>query len=219
MMDWDKVTPELNKKLDPANIKPAPKGKFGDYVDGYHVISEANRIFGNGGWSYEITRLERASLSEFTLKGRDGDYQQVRASYLCTVRVTVAGVCREGAAVGMGAGKPENVGDVIESAAKEAETDALKRALRTFGNTFGLALYDKDRENVGVDAPPFDPRATADLVISRLSKAHNLSELAESWRYNAEAIADVKAASEPMFAEINAAKEARKAELQPKEAA
>jgi hypothetical protein len=38
-----------------------------------------------------------------------------------------------------------------ESAVKEAVTDALKRALRSFGNPFGLALYDKTRENVGVD--------------------------------------------------------------------
>lgn len=60
-MDWAKVSLDLNKKLDPAAIKPPPKGKFGEYVDGYHVISEANRIFGNGGWSYEITRLSEAS--------------------------------------------------------------------------------------------------------------------------------------------------------------
>src|SRR5690606_29122102 len=32
---------------------------------------------------------------------------------------------------------------------KEAVTDALKRTLRTFGNPFGLALYDKSRANVG----------------------------------------------------------------------
>jgi len=37
----------------------------------------------------------------------------------------------------------------IESAAKEAETDAMKRALMTFGNPFGLALYDKSKAHVG----------------------------------------------------------------------
>ena len=47
-MDWKAINPELNKKLDPAAVKPAPQGKFGDYVDGYHVVSEANRIFGFG---------------------------------------------------------------------------------------------------------------------------------------------------------------------------
>lgn len=147
-MNWDKITSELNKKLDPAAIKPAPQGKFGDYVDGYHVVAEANRIFGNGGWSYEITRLQETHRAEVeTQRGK-----QARVSYLCTVKVHVGETFKEGSAVGMGSGKPENLGDVIESAVKEAETDALKRALRTYGNTFGLALYDKSRENVGVEA-------------------------------------------------------------------
>ena len=35
-----------------------------------------------------------------------------------------------------------------ESAVKEAESDAMKRALMTFGNHFGLALYDKEQSNV-----------------------------------------------------------------------
>lgn len=144
-MDWQKVTAELQKPLDPSAIKPPPQGKFGEYVDGYHIVTEANRIFGHDGWSYEITRLDQTSGQVYDLKGRDGPYQQYRCSFLCTVRVNVGGVIREGAAVGMGNGKPENTSDVIESAVKEAETDALKRALRSFGNTFGLALYEKDK--------------------------------------------------------------------------
>ncbi len=31
---------------------------------------------------------------------------------------------------------------------KAAETDAMKRALATFGNPFGLALYDKTQAGV-----------------------------------------------------------------------
>jgi hypothetical protein len=49
--------------------------------------------------------------------------------------------------------KPEALGEALESAAKEAETDAMKRALMTFGNPFGLALYDKTQANVGFDEP------------------------------------------------------------------
>lgn len=140
-MDLDRIEKELQKPLDPAAIKPPPQGKFGEYVDGYHVITEANRIFGHFGWSYEITRLDQTSGQVYEL----GKGPQYRCSFLCTVRVTVSGVTREGSAVGMGSGKPENTSDVIESAVKEAETDALKRALRSFGNTFGLALYEKDK--------------------------------------------------------------------------
>ena len=153
-MDWEAVSKNLAAPLNPAAIKPPPQGKFGEYVDGLHVIREANRIFGFNGWSYTVTRLERTHYDMVELTGRDGKpYQQLRTSYLCAVRVIVDGVTREGLAVGVGAGKPENAGDVIESAVKEAETDALKRALRTFGNTFGLALYDKDKANREVAQP------------------------------------------------------------------
>jgi hypothetical protein len=40
------------------------------------------------------------------------------------------------------------LGEAHESALKEAETDATKRALATFGNLFGLALYDKEQNGV-----------------------------------------------------------------------
>jgi recombination DNA repair RAD52 pathway protein len=142
VMDWQKIESELRKPLAPEAIKPPAPGKYGDYVDGLHVISEANRIFGHGGWSYTVTRMEQASGQVFDLPNKG---QQYRCSWMCTVRLEVGDVTREGAAVGTGSGKPENMGDAIESAVKEAETDALKRALRTMGNTFGLALYEKDK--------------------------------------------------------------------------
>jgi recombination DNA repair RAD52 pathway protein len=40
----------------------------------------------------------------------------------------------------------------MEQAIKSAESDALKRALVTFGNAFGLALYDKAQRNVAAAA-------------------------------------------------------------------
>lgn len=171
-MDWQRITAELQKPLDPSAIKPPPKGKFGEYVDGYHVVTEANRIFGHDGWSYTITRLEQAHGAVFDLTGNNGPYQQYRCSYLCTVRVTAGPVVREGAAVGMGSGKPENMGDVIESAVKEAETDALKRALRCFGNTFGLALYEKDRAKRQVGDP-----SEVDAVVAGMGAAETGRDL------------------------------------------
>lgn len=174
-MNWDQITAELQKPLDPAAIKPPPKGKFGEYVDAYHVITEANRIFGHDGWSYEITRLEQTSGQVYDLQGPNGPYQQYRCSFLCTVKVNVAGVIREGAAVGMGNGKPENASDVIESAVKEAETDALKRALRSFGNTFGLALYEKDKAKRQVG----DAGEVAEIV-SRIEAAQTGRDLLEA---------------------------------------
>jgi DNA repair and recombination protein RAD52 len=151
------MTPEqikaLQAPLDPRHIKPPPKGKFGSYVDGFHIVTEANRIFGHDGWSYAITALEQCSRVETT---DSGNKPQVRVGYRCTVRADVGGVCREGAAVGTGMAKPENEADAHESAVKEAETDALKRALRSFGYTFGLALYDKSDTNANIGTPPVE---------------------------------------------------------------
>lgn len=153
MIDWDKASVELGKRLDPAHIKK-PTGQFGpkgDYLEGWHVINEANRIFGYGGWSYTI-ELTRDALTE----GKDSKGNpQWQAAYTCVCTLRVGDVTRQD--VGFGSGFAKMIGDAIEGATKEAATDALKRALRTFGNQFGLALYDKSRENVGVDAPPYDP--------------------------------------------------------------
>jgi hypothetical protein len=67
---------------------------------------------------------------------------------------------REGS--GTGEGKAPTPGQAHELALKGAETDATKRALATFGNPFGLALYD--REQLGIRkaknekvAPPVGP--------------------------------------------------------------
>ena len=76
-------------------------------------------------------------------------------SYTAKVRVTVISgddrIVREG--VGAGHGIDVDQGLAHESAIKEAETDGRKRALMTFGNPFGLALYDKAQSNV---AEPVD---------------------------------------------------------------
>ena len=160
-MDWDRISTELRKPLDPRHINPPPPGKKGNYLDGHHVLSEANRIFGEGGWSYSITRLELVCRFTCELQSRDGGtYEQLRVGYIATVRVEAGGTYKEGAAVGSGMGSPNNEADLHESAVKEAETDALKRALRSYGNPFGLALYDKDRANAQIAAPEKAPKST-----------------------------------------------------------
>jgi recombination DNA repair RAD52 pathway protein len=67
---------------------------------------------------------------------------------------------REGS--GAGHGIDLDLGQAHESALKEAETDAMKRALMTFGNPFGLALYDKRQREVTSSAaqerPAVQPR-------------------------------------------------------------
>lgn len=208
-MDWERVKPLLDAKLDPAFVKPPSQfGPKGDYIEGWHAIAEANRIFGHGGWSYTIKTLTENSLKEG--KNGKGDMQW-QAAYTCVVTVLVGDVVRED--VGFGSGFSKQVGDAVEGAVKEAVTDALKRALRTFGNPFGLALYDKSKANVGRDEPAFDPRAAADRIIKSLANARQLPELQERWKAEAETIARIKAEKPPMYAEIEATKDKAKAYL------
>lgn len=183
-IDWDAASIELAKPLDAAAIRPPAPGKFGEYVDGLHVISEANRIFGRDGWSYTVTRLECASSQVFELPRGP----QHRVAYVCAVRVDVGGVVREGVACGTGNGKPENIGDVIESAVKEAETDALKRALRSFGNTFGLALYEKDKARRETSDNAYDPAQDVANIKAAMTGRDLLNVLKGANNQNSEVI-------------------------------
>ena len=108
------------------------------YIEGWHAIAEANRIFGFDGWTRETAEMVIVREEEV------GD--KWRVAYRAKVRVYVNGIHRDGS--GYGSGIAKDLGDAHEGALKEAETDATKRALMTFGNQFGLALYDKEQANV-----------------------------------------------------------------------
>jgi hypothetical protein len=93
-----------------------------------------------------MTPGTRTLASRCVWDGAAGAYHE--AAYTAKVRVSVrAGniiIVREGS--GSGEAKAPTPGQAHELALKGAETDATKRA--TFGNPFGLALYD--REQIGV---------------------------------------------------------------------
>ena len=134
----------LQEPLNSAHVsKRKGAGNFTlSYIEGWWAISEANRIFGFDGWTRETIGLTKVQEIEVSSKWR--------VAYICKCKVIIGdGVVREG--TGYGQGIDKDLGGAHESAVKEAETDAMKRALMTFGNPFGLALYDKTQANV-VDA-------------------------------------------------------------------
>ena len=142
----DKQVKELEKKLDPKNVKARDQNGFKlSYIEGWHAIAEANRIFGFGEWSRDTIEL-----TENTQPTQNHNKNWI-VSFRAKVRVDVNGCHRDG--IGFGQGIAKDIHAAYESAIKEAETDAMKRALSTFGNQFGLALYDKAQANVGVDCP------------------------------------------------------------------
>ena len=113
------------------------------------MIAEANRIFGFDGWQRQTIAVRCVAQAERSI-GRD-QKPGWGVTYTARVRVTVTAggltpLIREGS--GAGHGIDVDLGQAHESALKEAETDAMKRALMTFGNPFGLALYDKAQRQV-----------------------------------------------------------------------
>lgn len=140
-------TAALKAPLDPAHVASrSQSGRSLSYIEGWHAIAEANRIFGFDGWTRETIDLRQLG-EPYQMAGKD----TWRVNYSAKVRITVAGIVREGC--GFGQGIDKDVGQAHESALKEAETDAMKRALMTFGNPFGLALYDKTQANVQAPKP------------------------------------------------------------------
>jgi DNA repair and recombination protein RAD52 len=172
-------TPEqkaaLTAPLSSAHVKKNPKGF--DYVEGWHAIAEANRIFGHDGWDREtnVTMLGQPEMV--------GDKWRIR--FMGKVRIVVAAgdqeVVREG--IGFGSGIAKDQGDAFEGAIKEAETDAMKRALMTFGNPFGLALYDKAKAEVVQEQRTAEqPKPNLAVVAAQtaITMAHNRADL-KAW--------------------------------------
>jgi len=169
----------LASPLDPARICTRKQGRASvPYLKGWAVIEEANAIFGFDGWQRQtlacqcVTQAER-SIGEARKPGWG-------VTYIARVRITVfAGsrglLIREG--TGAGHGIDVDLGQAHESAIKEAETDAMKRALVTFGARFGLSLYDRHQRPMGGAAPQAArpqgavPQAPANGVVRRLPPA------------------------------------------------
>ena len=145
-MFTDKQNQLLKYNLDGSRVKTRQQGNISlSYLEGYDIIDTANFAFGFGNWSYNVTLLEQVSEEL-------NQNQNKVIGYKAIVAVTIydlhhkATVTRED--VGFGTGIARDYASAHESGAKEAVTDGLKRAFRTFGNQFGNALYDKSQKNV-----------------------------------------------------------------------
>jgi DNA recombination protein Rad52 len=127
---------KLRSRLKPQNVRTREADGISlSYLEGWHVVSEANRIFGFDGWDRETLSSECVWTKQVN--------SRYCAAYVTRVRIRVragdAVITREGS--GAGESSAATPGQAHEFAAKAAETDATKRALMTFGNAFGLSLY------------------------------------------------------------------------------
>jgi DNA repair and recombination protein RAD52 len=203
---------ELTAPLNKAKVKTREQGKSVlSYVEAWHAIAEANRIFGFDAWSRETVELRQLGEPRI-VKDKYGN-DQIRVGYSARVRITVyAGdrvIVREGC--GFGSGIDRDQDQAHESALKEAESDAMKRALMTFGNPFGLALYDKTQANVAADPPPPRDTSARDFAVKSLNSCKSQDDLKAIWTKNYRGWQDVMSAED--FAHVEKAKDALKITL------
>jgi len=167
-------TEQLNQPIDPKVVAYRKQGNMQlAYLESWYVINEANRIFGFDGWSSETIQLDCVQSDEFCV------------TYIAKVRVTVGDVIREGVGAGHGKGERVNLGDKHESAVKEAESDARKRAFMQFGSQLGLSLYDRSKawKNPKKDRTPVSTQNLTVVAKDAILKAdtrQRLDKCAES---------------------------------------
>ena len=153
---WDGLSPAvteaLGQPLDPALVsqRKGRGGKSFDYLEGHAVINQANRIFGFGGWGYELVGDVTLRRIE-TVDTQTGEVK-VASAYSAPVRVTVAGALpRTDTGVHPVA---EDTLDGHDTAIKGAVTDGMKRAFRSFGVQFGNGFYGDPSTSSGEARQP-----------------------------------------------------------------
>ena len=159
-----------------------------DYIKGSVAIVHANEVFGVGNWSYQ-------AQGDAWVREVDGKYLVCR-----DVMVTVHGICDNTGAPRSVSFKdtgncpvPGNHVRSWDTAEKGAVTDGMKRALRSFGNQFGLGLYFGDgkfalpeKEEKRSAKREARPEFAAIQLVAQMAKTHE--ELDAAYRDNLEAM-------------------------------
>ncbi|XP_035827022.1 DNA repair protein RAD52 homolog isoform X2 [Aplysia californica] len=121
------------------------------YIEGWKLINLANETFGFNGWSHSVTQQTTDFVDHI-----NGKYY-VGVSALVKVQLK-DGMFHEDVGYGVSEGMRSKALS-LEKAKKEAVTDGLKRALKSFGNSLGNCLGDKDYLKCVNRAPKAPPAA------------------------------------------------------------
>ena len=173
---------------------PGTGGRQLSYIEGWYAVTQANEIFGYGGWDRETVHFERV----YEKARGDGGCLRLSARVRIKVRAGDSIISREGS--GWGWAQESRVGAAHEKALKTAETDATKRALSTFGPQFGLNLYDKEQNGAADRRKPtltllapdgkslsdnLSPEAYCSGLRQLIHACRTIQELDDLARYNA----------------------------------
>lgn len=153
----DAVIAKLNEKLPGSVVSTRASYDGGkgtlSYLEGWYVQDQLNQIFGFGNWHQSVDALDEVyrGTSDKTNSKTGAKYTNVVTVWKAVVTLNVRdaeGGWVHRTDVGCGVGEGSNAALILEKTIKEAVTDGIKRAAKSFGNQFGLALYDKEQANV-----------------------------------------------------------------------
>ena len=131
-----KISNLLQKSLGPEFIssRPGPSNSKINYIEGWKSTNLANQVFGFNGWSNSVISTTVDYVDVDPVSGK------ISCGLSTLVRITLKdGSFRED----VGYGSMENAAKksaAFEKAKKESVTDAMKRALKSFGPAMGGCL-------------------------------------------------------------------------------
>ncbi|XP_021105008.1 DNA repair protein RAD52 homolog isoform X2 [Heterocephalus glaber] len=136
--EYQAIQSALRQRLGPEYIssRMAGGGQKVCYIEGHKVINLANEMFGYNGWAHSVTQQSVDFI--------DLNNGKFYVGVCAFVRVQLKdGSYHEDVGYGVSEGLKSKALS-LEKARKEAVTDGLKRALRSFGNALGNCILDKD---------------------------------------------------------------------------
>lgn len=134
---------QLIKGINPTRIakRQGGGGKSLSYLESWDVKAHLIRIFGFGGWSWQV---QSATLA-FEEPNEKGNWN---VGYKVIGCLTIHDFSCYYTEAAVGSASLSQRGEAHDMAIKTAESDALKRAAINLGDQFGLSLY-----NNGATAP------------------------------------------------------------------
>lgn len=152
-------------------------GQRMSYIEAWKAIDLANDVFGYNGWNTTLKTLEVDYIDSVGTNA-------FNVGVTAVMRVTLKdGTFHEDTGYGF-CENYKGKGAALEKAKKEATTDALKRALRTFGRLVGNCIYDKDYldliKKMRAKAPAFDASQLHRRTDTNAPPPHTEDELVDS---------------------------------------
>lgn len=133
---------QYKQLLSPLNSsrvsKRSQSGRSLSYVEAWDIKRTLIRIFGFGGWSWDVVDADLA-FEHKTPSSKGGENWQV--GYKVRGKLSIPALCATYTEAAVGFASLPDRGEAHDMAVKTAESDALKRAAICLGTQFGLSLY------------------------------------------------------------------------------